>query len=72
MAKKKYAFAWSPLRQLMKESGAEIVSKQAVETLLTYLEDRSIKLTAMALKFAKHAKRKKITTGDMELAVDYM
>ena len=72
MAKKKFAFAWSPLRRLMKESGAEIVSKEAVETLLFYLEDRSQKLTKMALKFAKHSKRKKITTGDMELAVDYL
>ena len=72
MAKKKFAFAWSPLRSLMKEAGAEIVSKQAVETLLIYLEDRSTKLTVMALKFARHAKRKKITTGDMELAVDYL
>ena len=72
MAKKKYAFAWSPLRSLMSEAGAEIVSKEAVETLLYYLEDRSRKLTEMALKFARHAKRKKITTGDMELAIDYL
>jgi histone H3/H4 len=72
MAKKKFAFAWSPLRRLMKESGAEIVSKEAVETLLFYLEDRSLKITKMALKFAKHSKRKKITTSDMELAVDYL
>ena len=72
MARKKHAFAWSPLRSLMKESGAEIVSKAAVESLLSYLENRSRKLTVMALKFARHAKRKKITTGDMELAISYL
>lgn len=72
MAKKKHAFAWSPVRTLMQDAGAEIVSKEAVETLLFYLEDRSKKLTAMALKFARHANRKKITSGDMELAIQYL
>ncbi|MHA1719592.1 MAG: histone [Promethearchaeota archaeon] len=72
MAKKRRIFAWSPLRALMKRSGAEIVSREAVEALLYYLEDRSKKLTTMALKFAKHAKRKKITKGDMGLAIEYL
>ncbi|MHA1647066.1 MAG: histone [Promethearchaeota archaeon] len=71
MAKKKRTFAWSPLRALMKKAGAEIVSRDAVETLLYYLEDRSKKLTASALKFARHAKRKKITSSDMSLAIEY-
>ena len=72
MAKKRRIFAWSPLRALMKKAGAEIVSREAVEGLLFYLEERSKTLTAMALKFAKHAKRKKITASDMQLAVDYV
>jgi histone H3/H4 len=71
IAKKNYAFAWSPVRRLMSEAGAEIVSKDAVGMLLDFLEERSIKLTNMALKFAKHANRKKVTTSDMELAIDY-
>jgi histone H3/H4 len=71
MAKKEYAFAWSPVRRLMSESGAEIVSKDAVGMLLEHLEERARDLTTMALKFAKHAKRKKVTTSDMELAIDY-
>jgi hypothetical protein len=53
------------------ESGAEIVSRDAVESLLYYLEERSKQLTAAALKFAKHAKRKKITASDIQLAIDY-
>jgi len=72
MAKKRRMFAWSPLRALMKKSGAQIVSRDAVEALLNYLEDRSKKLTVMALKFAKHSKRKKITKGDMALAIEYL
>jgi histone H3/H4 len=72
MAKKKKTFAWSPLRALMKKAGAQIVSREAVEALLYYLEDRSKKLTAMALKFAKHSKRKKVTSGDMALAIEYL
>jgi histone H3/H4 len=72
MAKRKRSFAWSPLRKLMKTAGAEIVSRDAVEALLNYLEDRSKKLTDMALKFAKHSKRKKITKGDVGLAIDYL
>jgi len=72
MAKRKRFFAWSPLRTLMKRAGASIVSRDAVDTLLWYLEERSKKLTAAALNFAKHSKRKKITAGDMSLATDYV
>jgi DNA-binding protein len=70
MAKRKGTFAWSPLRELMKKSGAEIVSKSAVETLLFQLEERSKKLTSSALALAKHSKRKKITASDMKLAIE--
>ncbi len=70
MAKKKRIFAWSPLRALMKKAGASIVSRQAVELLLNYLETRSKKLTEIALIFAKHSKRKKISKGDMALAIE--
>ena len=54
----------------MKKAGAEIVSRQAVELLLNYLETRSKKLTEIALVFAKHSKRKKISKGDMALAIE--
>lgn len=68
MAKKRRIFAWSPLRALMKGAGAEIVSRDCVEVLLNYLEDRARKITGMALEFAKHSKRKKISKDDMALA----
>jgi histone H3/H4 len=56
----------------MKRAGARIVSRDAVDTLLWYLEERSKKLTAAALNFAKHSKRKKITAGDIQLATEYI
>jgi histone H3/H4 len=68
MAKKRRIFAWSPLRALMKGAGAEIVSRDAVEVLLNYLEERARKETSMALEFAKHSKRKKISSNDMAMA----
>ena len=72
MAKKKRVFAWSPLRALMRKAGAEIVSRDAVEKLLNYLEIRSKKLTWASLKFAKHEKRKKVTHDDMNLAIEFL
>ena len=72
MAKKKRSFAWSPLRKLMKKSGANIVARNAVDLLISDLESVAQKLTQKALGFAKHAKRKKITKEDMTLAIKYM
>jgi len=54
----------------MKGAGADIVSRECVDVLLSNLEDRARKLTEMALVFAKHSKRKKITKEDMALAVE--
>ncbi|MBN2154994.1 MAG: NFYB/HAP3 family transcription factor subunit [Candidatus Lokiarchaeota archaeon] len=71
MAKKKRSFAWSPLRKLMKKSGANIVARNAVDLLILNLEEVATELTQQALKFAKHAKRKKITKDDMALAIKY-
>jgi len=69
MAKRKRVFAWSPVRELMKKTGAEIVSRDAVDVLLVYLEERTKKLTGTAIKLAQHSKRKKITSEDMKLAI---
>jgi len=69
MARKKRVFAWSPLRALMKKAGAEIVSRDAVGTLMDQLEKRAKGLTENAIKLAKHSKRKKVTKADMTLAI---
>lgn len=72
MAKKKRTFAWSPLRKLMRRSGASIVARDAVDTLIMALETDATTLTKKALSFAQHAKRKKISREDMQLAIKYL
>ncbi len=68
MAKKRF-FAWSPLRALMSDTGAKIVSRDAVSFLINHLEEDAINITIRAATLAKHSKRKKITKDDIELAV---
>ena len=63
------AFAWSPLRSMMKKAGAEIVSRNAVDRLMDFLEERAKSLTACAIDISKHSGRKKITKNDMKLAI---
>ncbi len=70
MAKKQVYFAWSPLRTLMKDAGAEIVSRDAVETVLEHLEKEAKAITNTALEFARHSGRKKVSANDMNLAID--
>ncbi len=53
----------------MKKAGAEIVSRDAVGTLMDQLEKRAKGLTENAIKLAKHSKRKKVTKADMTLAI---
>ena len=64
------SFAWSPLRALMKKAGAEIVSRAAVDKLMDWLEEYAKELTMCALDIAKHSGRKKVTQGDMTIAID--
>ncbi len=68
MAKKRY-FAWSPMRALMADNGAKIVSREAVGYLISVLQDKAIALTNRAKALAKHSKRKKVTAGDIDLAI---
>ncbi|MHA1819016.1 MAG: histone [Promethearchaeota archaeon] len=65
-------FAWSPIRDLMKSCGAEVVSKDAVDELISYLEDVARDLTNKALELSRHAKRKKLTEDDMKLAIELL
>jgi histone H3/H4 len=49
----------------MKEAGAEIVARDAVDKLMDYLEGYAKELTDCALDIAKHSGRKKVTMDDM-------
>jgi len=71
MAKKKHSFAWSPIRRLMKQQGASIVARNAVDLLIDHLEKTASKLTEQARSFTTHANRKKITKNDLLLSIKY-
>ena len=58
MAKKKHSFAWSPIRRLMKQQGASIVARNAVDLLIDHLEKTATALTEQARTFTMHANRK--------------
>ena len=62
-------FAWSPIRELMKKSGAEMVARKAVDELIDYLERSARDLTVRALEMCRHAGRKKLTKEDLKLAL---
>ncbi|MBY9012083.1 MAG: NFYB/HAP3 family transcription factor subunit [Candidatus Lokiarchaeota archaeon] len=70
MAKK--VFAWSPVRKLMKDNGAEMVAREAVDALVDYLEKVARAVTNKALEMTRHAGRKKLTDNDMALAMKLM
>ena len=53
----------------MKKAGAEIVSHETVEKLMDWLEEYSKLITTCALDVSKKSKRKKITYGDMRVAI---
>ncbi len=67
MAKK--IFAWSPIRKLMKDNGAEMVSRDAVDALISYLESVAKNVTRASMEMSRHASRKKISKADIELAL---
>ena len=54
----------------MKSCGAEMVSREAVDELISYLEAVAKELTNKALELSRHAQRKKLTEEDMKLAID--
>jgi DNA-binding protein len=62
-------FAWSPIRELMKKSGAEMVSREAVDELIVVLEKMAKMLTNKAMEMTRHSGRKKLTKADMEMAL---
>jgi len=58
MAKKQHSFAWTPIRRLMKQQGASIVARNAVDLLIDHLEKTATALTGQARTFTMHANRK--------------
>jgi len=61
--------AIAPVRDLMKETGAKLVAKDAVMKLVEYLEGQIETITSKAVGLAKHAGRKKVMMSDINLAI---
>jgi histone H3/H4 len=55
----------------MKQQGASIVARNAVDLLIDHLEKTAIGLTEQARAFTMHANRKKITKNDLLLSIKY-
>jgi histone H3/H4 len=55
----------------MKHNGAEIVARDAVDELIDWLTKAAEKITKTALRFTDQAGRKKVTRGDIQLAIKY-
>jgi histone H3/H4 len=68
MSKKK-ALAWSPVRNVMKSVGAQIVARDAVDLMISFLEETAKAITTDALKLTRHSKRTKIMRNDIDLAL---
>lgn len=68
---KKLQFAKSPVRVMMKNTGAQLVAKDAVELLIDHIEQAATQLTRQSMIYTMHAKRKKVTRDDVLLAIKY-
>ncbi|MHA1794006.1 MAG: histone [Promethearchaeota archaeon] len=64
---KRKNLAWSPIRELMKSVGAQIVARDAVDLMIKILEEEIKDITTNALKLTRHSKRTKLTKDDIEL-----
>nr|MDO8115228.1 NFYB/HAP3 family transcription factor subunit [Candidatus Sigynarchaeota archaeon] len=63
------ALAWSPVRNLMKSVGAQIVARDAVELLIAFMEEKAKAITSDALKLTRHSKRTKLSKDDIDFVL---
>jgi histone H3/H4 len=60
--------AKAPIRRLMKTEGAGLVAEDAVELLISTLEQVAVKVTKTAVKIVKGEGRKRVTATDVAQA----
>ncbi|MBM3309389.1 MAG: histone family protein [Candidatus Altiarchaeales archaeon] len=58
----------APLKRIIYSAGAKNVSDGAAAALGKVLEDHALDIATKAIDLAKHAKRKTVTSEDIELA----
>jgi histone H3/H4 len=65
----KLAIKHTPTREIMKKTGANLVSVDAVDTVRKSAVDQLDMIVDDALKLMRHAKRTKLSEKDIELAI---
>jgi histone H3/H4 len=58
----------APLKRIIYSAGAKNVSDSAAAALGKLLEEQAFDISTRAIDLAKHAKRKTVTSEDIELA----
>jgi histone H3/H4 len=61
--------AWSPIRNLMKSVGAQVVARDAVDALISVLVESGKEITTKAMRIMRLSKRVKLTKGDIDLSI---
>jgi DNA-binding protein len=59
------------MEKILKQAGAERVSERAKAALKSVIEEKASEIAAQSVKFAQHAGRKTIKSGDIQLASKY-
>ena len=70
-SKKGSFFSKAPIRRLMKNEGASLVSDEAIILLIDQLESQAMKTTKKALSLVKDEKRKRVTADDITWAANF-
>jgi len=65
----KTRLALAPVRELMKDAGADLVAKDAIMTVVEHLEATIKSVSKNALELVKLSKRKKVTGADVSKAI---
>jgi histone H3/H4 len=64
----KTRLALAPVRELMKDAGADLVAKDAIMAVVEHLEATIKTVSKNALELVKLSKRKKVTGADVSKA----
>ena len=60
----------APVGRIIKNSGAQRISKDAKKVLAQILEDKGLEIATNAVRLAKHSGRKTVMKRDVKSAVD--
>lgn len=61
----------APITRIVKNEGAERISKEAEEKIVEAVEAYTVKLANAVIDSAKHADRKTVQPSDVELALKH-